>query len=227
MLDWERILVNDQAGSFFVEIIFRSMVMFFVLLVVLKFAGKRGIKQLSIFELVVIISLGSAAGDPMFYEDVGVVHGIVVLIIVILLYRGLTFISGKSPWIEKLIEGKPECLLSDGRLTERQYAKDSLGRDEFFSTLRVRNVEHLGQVKKAYLETSGDISVFFFDEQEVKPGLPILPEMLAQTLQVIDKRAKYSCCHCGATGDFDSGTHTCETCGKTTWIRASSSKRVA
>lgn len=47
--------------------------MFTILLLTLKLAGKRGVKQLSIFETVIIIALGSAAGDPMFYEDVGIV----------------------------------------------------------------------------------------------------------------------------------------------------------
>lgn len=208
------------------EVIFRSVVMFFILLMVLKLAGKRGIKQLSIFELVVIISLGSAAGDPMFYEDVGVLHGIVVLIVVLLLYRGLTYVTGKSPIIEKLIEGKPECLLSDGKLTPQQYAKDSLGRDEFFSTLRIQSVEHLGQVKKAYLETSGDISVFFYEDEDIKPGLPILPELSSEKVDRIANADHYACCHCGGTAQLSAGSHTCATCSKSLWVKTIDTRRI-
>jgi uncharacterized membrane protein YcaP (DUF421 family) len=227
MLDWERILFNDQPWSFMLEVALRSIVMFFVLLVALKLAGKRSIKQLSIFELVIIISLGSAAGDPMFYEDVGVLHGILVLLLVLLLYRALTYVTGKSPKIEKLIEGEPECLLSEGMLTRHQFEKDNLGRDEFFSTLRVRNVEHLGQVKKAYLETSGDVSVFFYTDDEIKPGLPILPELLKVNLKTVEQPATYACCHCGFTAPLNQGIHSCERCTKSLWVKTLTTKRIS
>lgn len=218
--------MNDMAGNFLLEVALRSLIMFITLLIVLKFAGKRGIKQLSIFELVIIISLGSAAGDPMFYEDVGIVHGIIVLLVVLLLYRALTWITGKSPRLERLLEGDPECLLQDGKLTEQQFAHDNLGRDEFFSVLRVRGVEHLGQVREAYLETSGDISVFFYPDEQVKPGLPILPHALKHTQTLISEASQYCCCRCGEVTPLAFGSHTCNTCNGNSWILPVSSKRI-
>ena len=63
----EKILLGDEDWYFIPEIMFRTLLMYLVVLIGLRVLGKRGVKQLSIFELVVIISLGSAAGDPMFY----------------------------------------------------------------------------------------------------------------------------------------------------------------
>lgn len=226
MFDWERILVNDQPLAFLWEVGFRSLMMFIVLLIVLKLAGKRGIKQLSIFELVIIIALGSAAGDPMFYEDVGLIHGTLVLLVVLLLYRGLTWITNKSPRIEKFLEGRPECLLSEGQLTRDQFAGNNLGRDEFFSTLRMHSIEHLGQVKKAYLETSGDVSVFFYDDDEVKPGLPIMLELLQRTCSIITEPSDYACCSCGAIEQLTRGEHTYTRCDGHEWITPLATKRI-
>ena len=45
--------------------------------------GKRGMGELSPFELVIIVALGSAVGDPMFYADVPLVHGIIVITVVV------------------------------------------------------------------------------------------------------------------------------------------------
>src|SRR5688572_17234972 len=103
MFDWERILFNETPVNFLLEVALRSTIMFLMLLIVLKLAGKRGVKQLSIFEMVIIISLGSAAGDPMFYEDVGIVHALVVFVIVMGLYRFITWLTGKSSWVEKFL----------------------------------------------------------------------------------------------------------------------------
>lgn len=225
MFDWQRILMNDAALQFLLEVALRTTIMFVVLLVILKLAGKRGIKQLSIFEMVIIISLGSAAGDPMFYEDVGIIPAVVVLIVVVLFYRIITWLTGKSTTVEKLLEGKTVCLLTDGVLT-KNFDEESLGQDELFTFLRLKNVEHLGQVKKAYLETSGDVSVFFFEDKNVKPGLPVLPELFDKQLCVLEIPGRYCCRRCGRLAELGKGAHQCESCGCDTWIAALDTKRV-
>ena len=120
--------------------------MFAVLLLTLRIAGKRGVKQLSIFETVIIIALGSAAGDPMFYEDVGIIPAITVFVVIITLYRCVTRLVWKSKRFEEFIEGKTECLITDGKFNIETFKKESLAQDEFFTELRLQSVEHLGQV---------------------------------------------------------------------------------
>ena len=113
IFEWNRVLFNDLPPHFILEVIFRSTIMFIILLLTLKLTGKRGVKQLSIFETVIIIALGSAAGDPMFYEDVGIIPAIFVFAVIIFLYRLVTWLTGKSKKFEEFIEGKTECIISD------------------------------------------------------------------------------------------------------------------
>jgi uncharacterized membrane protein YcaP (DUF421 family) len=226
MFDWDRILFNEAPGNFLLEVALRSTIMFLMLLLVLKIAGKRGVKQLSIFEMVIIISLGSAAGDPMFYEDVGIAHALVVFLIVLVLYRFITWLTGKSHIVEKFLEGKTECLVDEGKFSFQKFDRESLAQDEFFTELRLRNVDHLGQVKKAYLETSGEISVFFYADNEIKPGLPILPELFEKQFSFIAEPGSYCCCKCGEVGDLSTGKHLCATCKGTKWVLPMQTKRI-
>ena len=89
----------------------------------------------------------------------------------------------KSDLIERFLEGKPVCLLDNGKFSYQTFSRESLAADELFAELRLRNVEHLGQVKKAYIETSGNISIFFYEDEDVRPGLHILPETFENQLQ--------------------------------------------
>ncbi len=131
IFDWERLIMGEELPyTFLLEVLFRSVTMFMVLLFVLRLSGKRGIKQLSIFELAIIISLGSAAGDPMFYPDIGLLPAIAVFLIVIALYKGITFISGRVEKVEEFIEGKPIKLLEDGVLVYENFKNESLAYDE-------------------------------------------------------------------------------------------------
>lgn len=226
-LEWERILINDHPFEFLFEVVFRSIVMFVILLITLRFTGKRGVKQLSIFETVIIIALGSAAGDPMFYEDVGIIPAVTVFFVIILMYRFVTMLTGRFKWFEKLLEGKTECLIQEGKFSVESFEKEGLAQDEFFSELRVYSVEHLGQVKNAFLETSGEVSVFFYPDEEVKYGLPILPQLFLKKNKQIERDGIQACTFCANTQEVKAGTAICKRCGKDEWVEAIKTTRIA
>lgn len=226
IFEWPRVLLNDLPGIFLLEVLFRTAVMFTVLLVALRFTGKRGVKQLSIFEIVIIIALGSAAGDPMFYEDVGILPAITVFFVVITCYRLVTWLTGKSKWFEELLEGRTELLVENGFFSVLKFEKEAIAQDEFFAELRQRSVEHLGQVKYAFLEPSGDISVFFYPDEDVKPGLPLLPSLFNQRSKQIVTGGMYACANCGFIQSLAPGTATCPVCKKEQWVEAIKTLRV-
>lgn len=226
IFEWERVLFNGLPLSFLFEVVFRSAVMFIILLLTLRLAGKRGVKQLSVFETVIIIALGSAAGDPMFYEDAGIVHAIVVFIVVMALYRGVTWLTGKSKFFEQLVEGKTECLVDEGAFSYTKFEQESIAQDEFFSELRIKSIDHLGQVRKAYLEPSGEISVYFYADKDVRPGLPLHPELFNRKSKVIAGSGIYACATCGRTETLTPGAFTCKTCNNDEWVEAIAATRI-
>ncbi|WET03457.1 YetF domain-containing protein [Flavobacterium sp. YJ01] len=226
IFEWDRLFFNELPEVFLLEVIFRSTVMFTILLLTLKLAGKRGVKQLSIFETVIIIALGSAAGDPMFYEDVGIIPAAIVFSTIIILYRSVTWLTGKSKKFEEFIEGKTECLINDGKFSVSSFKKETLAQDEFFAELRIRSIEHLGQVRHAFIETSGEISVFFYPDEKVKYGLPILPSLFNAKSKFIPSDGIYACSFCGHTEEVKKGTATCNVCQKEEWVEAINTKRI-
>lgn len=210
------------------ETILRSFIMFVVILVSLRILGKRGVKQLSVFELVVIIGLGSAAGDPMFYKDVGILPAILVFAMVVGLYSLLTFMIGHNKKFEDLVEGRPVCLIKDGKFSIDNFKKEALGEDEFFAELRMQGISQLGQVEEAIEESSGNISVFFYPDDEVKYGLPIMPNSLKETVKVIPAAGHYSCIFCGYTQELvPVQNQTCPQCKKNEWVPSSKRKRIS
>jgi uncharacterized membrane protein YcaP (DUF421 family) len=226
--DWHKFLMGEEEWIFIGEVIFRSAIMFIVALSALRILGKRGVRQISIFELVVIITLGSAAGDPMFYKDVGILPALGVFFVIVTLYYSVTYLVDKNKRFEHLIEGKPVCLILDGSFSIENFKKESLAQDEFFAELRIKGVSQLGQVEQAIIETNGDISVFFFPDDLVKPGLPILPKIFKDHVVGIDSAGIYSCTFCGNTEKIVAATekYVCKKCGKDKWVPASSRKRV-
>src|SRR5688572_6598862 len=115
-IDFKTLLIGEEKWSFLFETTIRSVIMFIAIIMSLRLLGKRGVKQLSVFELGVIIGLGSAAGDPMFYKDVGLVSGILVFIIVMALYKFITYLINKSDRFETFLEGNPTTVIEEGQI---------------------------------------------------------------------------------------------------------------
>lgn len=227
MLDLNEILFGEQEPFFILEVLLRTIIMYLVLVFGLRLMGKRGVRQLTIFELVVIIGLGSAAGDPMFYKEVGILSSIMVFITIIAFYRLTTYLIGKSQKVEKVIEGTTVCLIENGKFCTNSFDKEDLAQDEFFSELRLRGISQLGQVDRAYLEISGEVSVFYFADEKVKPGLPILPHKFKEQYKNVSTSGIYACAHCGETQEIELGhSLICPACKKHKWVKASDDIRV-
>lgn len=226
IFEWKRVLFNDLPLGFLLEVLFRTVIMFIVVLLTLKFTGKRGVKQLSVFEIVIIISLGSAAGDPMFYEDVGLIPAITVFVCILLMYRLVTWLLGKNKHFEVFMEGRTHCIIEDGQFSIHSFEREDLAKDEFFAEMRLKSIEHLGQVRNAYIETNGAISVFFYEDADVKYGLPIRPQLFELKSPNIPKSGIYACTFCANIQELEPTKGTCSVCGRDEWVEAIKTRRV-
>ena len=228
LTDWQRILFGELPPLFLLEVLGRSLVMFCVIFLALRATGKRTVRQLSVIELVLIIGLGSAAGDPMFYGDVGLLPALAVFLIIIICYRLLAKLASKSIKLSDWVEGKAVLIIDEGLFAIAEFAKEDLGQDEFFMELRSAGVEHLGQLRRAYAESNGKISLYYYEDANVKPGLPILPELFAKRSRQIEQSGEYSCSFCGHVEKLGANTvnKMCPRCKRNEWVRALRTRRV-
>lgn len=225
---FEKLLFGETGLEFLPEIVLRSAMVFFILLFALRILGKRGVRQLSVFEMAIIISLGTAAGDPMIYEEIGVLMAATVFVSIVVCYRVIVALVGKSKTIEIFIEGKPICLIRNGMFSIEEFAKETMAQDEFFAELREQHVEHLGQLRITLVETSGEMSLYFFEDEKVSYGLPIIPEVFNQKSKIIHKKAYHSCTFCGLTEILEPNNLViCERCKRDEWVASINTKRIS
>ncbi|WP_080241057.1 YetF domain-containing protein [Spirosoma rigui] len=221
--DIQRILIDQFPWTYLGEVAFRTVFMFLVLLTALTISGKREVRQLSIYELVLVIGLGSAAGDPMFYHDVPLSSAVVVFVVMMSCYKLATYISDRNKRISEIIEGKPVYVIEDGRILIDNFDREDLGIDELFSDLRTAGIEQLGQVRVAILEPSGQLSVFQFEPSAVREGLPILPKLYDRRVDQIQTPGQYACRCCGSVMTFNEPTEkpVCPRCQQSSWVLSS------
>ncbi|WP_216940131.1 DUF421 domain-containing protein [Acinetobacter sp. BY419] len=224
-MDWASIFIHDTTWAFASEILLRCMVMYIMIILFLRLTGKRGVRQLSIFEVAIILALGSIAGDPMFTEDIPLIQAVIVMSVIIIMYRMTTWLMMKYQWFEDLLEGKPIYIVEAGVLVIEEIKKGKMSHDEFFAEMRQQGVEHLGQVRTGLLETDGKFSVLFFSDDDVKPGLPLFPKNCSIVKQVKAEQL-YACIYCGQVQSLSKATQPCPRCTFSQWAEAIDGQRI-
>lgn len=218
-MEFSDIFINDTTWEYIFKIVIRCFVMYCLIIVVLRLTGKRGVRQLSIFELAIILCLGSAAGDPMFVKDAPIIQAFTVMCTILLLYRLTTWSMMKNEKIEYFLEGKAIYIVKDGMLVINDLKKEKYSHDEFFSEMRQQHVEHLGQIEYALLETDGCLSIIFYQKDQIKWGLPLFPDQY-KLERNIKHDTFYSCKYCGYTTKLNSLDSSCTRCHKKGWIKS-------
>ena len=162
--DLQRMAFDKVPPEFLGEVALRSLYTFVLVFLFLKITGRRGVRQMSLFEVLIILTLGSAAGDVAFYDDVPMVPVFIVFVTLALLYRLVMWLMSKSEKLEDLLEGKPVVIVEDGQLAWENVQSANMTEFEFFMELRLNSVEQLGQVRLAltgqhYLNEGGSITL--------------------------------------------------------------------
>jgi uncharacterized membrane protein YcaP (DUF421 family) len=225
--DLHRIFLGDSPPLVLLEILLRTTLLYLYTLLLLRFLGKRGVRQLTFFEFAIILALGSAAGDPMFYEDVPLLHGALVITIIVLVQRAIVIITEKNKTLEVIFESSPKRLIKNGVLELAALEEEKLSKDEVLSRLREEGLRHLGQVERAYLEPSGNISIWKAEPNKIRPGLTAMPDedpdypTMYELGQAVSEDNVYVCQRCGRAKEFkqDETFTICE-CGSKKWLEA-------
>lgn len=220
MIDVSKIFFEGANLSFAIEIVGRTLFMFLLILIVLRLSGRRGVRQLTLFEVAIILGLGSAAGDPMFQEDIPIIYSVIVLFAVIFLYKVITFITSRSKLVTRLMEGKEMIVVKDGMFSIEESQKSSFTQREFFAELRNHSIEHLGQVRFALLEVDGTISILRYNKEYVRYGLPLFPTDYKK-INPSEVTGPYACMFCGNIQQrLEEKSLRCSRCKKTNWTIA-------
>src|SRR5689334_11916681 len=143
VFDFHRIFVGDAPLTFLLEIVFRTIIMYSYTVVLLRILGKRGMGQLSSLELAIIISFGSAVGDPMVGANTPIVHGMVAITVITFLQIWIERLINRNKKVEALMEGTPNLVVDNGIVKLDCLVKDNLSKEDLFRALRVKDVEHL------------------------------------------------------------------------------------
>ncbi|CEH32345.1 hypothetical protein AM501_30855 [Aneurinibacillus migulanus] len=170
-----------------VEIVVRTVVSIVTLLVLTRIIGKRQISQMTFFEYVAGITIGSIAGFISTDLEGNFLHGFTSMIIWALIPALLGYLALKSKTVNDIVEGNATILIKDGKIMEDNLKKERMSGEELLEQLRLKNAFSVADVEFALLEQSGEVSVLLKrDKQPLTPkDLQMKPAPIKEPQTVI------------------------------------------
>ncbi|WP_397539442.1 DUF421 domain-containing protein [Rummeliibacillus pycnus] len=168
-------------------IAFRMIFLYFVILIIFKLMGKREVGELSVMDLVVFVLIADVASFAVDEPERNLFESILPMIILLIIQVTISFISLKSKSIRDKIDGDPTTIIRDGVLLEDEMRKQRYNLDDLFQQLREKQIGSIQKVAYAFLEPSGNLSIFMKDS--LPPILPLVVDgdIQRRHLQLIDK----------------------------------------
>ena len=142
-----------------VAVVIRSIISFFVLLVLVRLIGKQQVAQLTYFDYVVGITIGSIAATLSVQVNENTLSTLVGMGIWAILAIIMAVTSVHNVWLRKVVEGEATVVVENGKILEENLKKIRIPIDELISELRTQGVFSMADVEFAMFEPGGKISV--------------------------------------------------------------------
>ena len=141
------------------EFILRGLIIYVFLIVLLRLTGKRQVGQMAPFDLVLLLVLSNTVQNAMIGGDNSIIGGVISAVTLVAANWLVSLLTYRSKKMEALVEGRPELLIHNGKLFDRALAQAKLTRHEMMNALREAGCAAVEDVRAAFLENDGTISV--------------------------------------------------------------------
>lgn len=140
-------------------LVFRSIIIYCIVLVAVRLMGKRQIGDMQPFELVVTLIIADLACIPMSDVSIPIVFGIVPLLTLVVLHHIFTWANRKSIFIRKILNGKPVIVIDEKGINYKALQSLNMTINDLTEGLRIANCFDISTVAYAIVETNGNVSV--------------------------------------------------------------------
>lgn len=153
------------------KVIILSIVSELFLFVLTKFMGNKEMSQLSMFDYIIGITIGSIAAEMATALESDYIQPLVAMAVYAIIAVIISLACEKSLKTRRFIYGNTLILLNNGKLYPENFKTAKLDLNEFLMQCRVNGYFNLSDIQTAILESNGKIS--FLPKSTHRPAVPI------------------------------------------------------
>jgi uncharacterized membrane protein YcaP (DUF421 family) len=141
-----------------VDLVFRTVFVFFLVLLVTRAVGRRELSSMEPFDLILIVVIGDLIQQGVTQSDYSLTGTTIVIVTMALLTVSTAWLSFRFARLRPVLEGEPVVLIADGRVIERNLRAERMTIQEIAAEARLQGIGALDDIRYAVLETNGKVS---------------------------------------------------------------------
>jgi uncharacterized membrane protein YcaP (DUF421 family) len=143
-----------------VDAIFRTLAVYFFLLLLFRISGKRTLSEMTSFDLIVLLIISEAVQQALIDSDHSVTNALLIVTTLVGISILLSFVKRWSPKADLLLEGASLIIVEHGKPIKERLQKSRVGEEDILNAAReTQGLERMEQIKYAVLEKNGRISI--------------------------------------------------------------------
>jgi uncharacterized membrane protein YcaP (DUF421 family) len=143
----------------YLDIIFRSVVVYLAIVIFIRLFGKKELAQLSVVDLVFILLISNSVQNAMVGPSTSLQSGLTAALSLFLVNYTFKYFTYRSKKFNELVQGHAVMLVYQGKVIEQNLIKAKLTVDELDAAIREHGVKSISDVDLAVFEVDGNISV--------------------------------------------------------------------
>ncbi|MFZ5780433.1 MAG: DUF421 domain-containing protein [Pseudomonadota bacterium] len=155
-MDWTGLFKPKHA---LFELFLRGTLMYLVIFVLLRLVVRRQVGGIGMTDILVIVLIAEVTGNGISDNFQSVVESTVLVCTILFWSTLIEWLQSRFPRFERLVRSPKLKLVEDGRLLRRNMREEFVTVDELMAQLRKQGLEDCRDVKAAYMEADGQVSI--------------------------------------------------------------------
>lgn len=162
-IDWGAVFMFSVSP---VELFVRGTLVYWCLFCIFRFFLHRDVGELGIADLLVLVIIADASQNAMGSEYKSVSDGFVLIATIAGWSYLFNYLSFRYPLFRRFTAPGPLCLIRDGKRLRHNMRRQFITDDELDAMIRSHGIERTADIKRAYLESDGQLSVIPYRSEE-------------------------------------------------------------
>lgn len=156
-----------------IKILFKIIIVYIIVMILLKLMGKREIGQVSLFDFAIILIISDILVIGVEQDFKLFSFYIIGVIFLALLQLLISFIILKNRNIRSLFDGKESVIIYDGNINIKEMKKQRYNMDDLIIQIRLNGISSISEIKYLIIENNGKVSIYLKKDNPINP-LPLI-----------------------------------------------------
>lgn len=156
MVNWHELFTFNVSP---LELFVRGSAIYWFLFAIFRLVLRRDVGSIGIADVLLLVLVADAAQNAMAGDYKSIPEGLVLVSTIIGWNALIDYLSYRFVALRRLLQPPELCLVRDGRIRQRNLRRELMSEEDLMSKLREHGVEDLQDVRAAYMEHDGSVSV--------------------------------------------------------------------